>query len=264
MSSQSTLIRNMISAAETAARSLLRDFNEVEKLQVSQKSPGQFVSKADTRAEEILFDQLVYPYPDYGFLMEESGAQNAGKSEYTFIIDPLDGTTNFLYGLPHWCISIALQKNDETVAAVVYDPLRQDMFTAEKGQGAFMNRYRLQVSGRQDKKMFFIAAGVVPGTKNAEHTRTLIADLYKHYQSTRIMGSAVLNLCSVARGTFDAYFSSGLKPWDMAAGELIVREAKGLVTDMSGGDQHLINGDILAGSGAAYKDVLKYLKTSAS
>lgn len=215
----------MIKAAEKAARSLVRDFGEVEKLQISVKGPGDFVSKADKRSEEIIIDSLQYDRPEWGILAEESGAQAGSDPRYRFIIDPLDGTTNFLHGLPHWCVTIALEKDGEVIAGVTYDPIRQEMFRAEKGTGAFCNRARLKVGGKKVLKDTLLCfTSVSFGSEHIEKLKSAGA-------LTRVTGSAALDLAYVAAGRFD--LATGRKPahWDVAAGHILVREAKGLVTN---------------------------------
>ena len=234
----------MHSAANKAAKRLLRDFMEVENLQVSVKGPGDFVSQADLRAEATLREELEKARPGYAFLMEESGASGSDKWSWRWIIDPLDGTTNFLHGIPHWSISIALEKrlpdgSSEIVAAVVYSPVNGELFWAEKGVGAYMNDKRLRVSARRDMRDALFATGIPFAATSAGNrlafARTL-GTLMPATAGVRRFGSAALDLAWVAAGRYDGYWEMGIKPWDIAAGMLIVREAGGYATDGEGKD----------------------------
>jgi len=232
----------MQNAAQKAAKRLLRDFNEVEQLQVSVKGPSDFVSQADLRAESILREELEKARPGYAFLMEESGASGSDNWTWRWVVDPLDGTTNFLHGIPHWAISISLQRRlaDGTIelsAGVVYSPAVDEMFWAEKGGGAFLNERRLRVSARRELKDAVFATGipfaaVLPRNRLA-FARTLGA-LMPLTAGIRRFGSAALDLAWVAAGRYDGYWELGLSAWDIAAGALIVREAGGTVTAPDG------------------------------
>lgn len=233
MASPSPIMTIMQRASERAAKSLLRDFNEVENLQVSTKGPGDFVSAADRRAEDILFEDLSKARPDYAFLMEESGEKGNKASDFRWVIDPLDGTTNFLHGLPHWAISIGLEHKGELVAALIHDPVKDEIFHAEKGLGAFMRRRRLRVSSRSDLMLATVATGA-PRRVQAQ------MDLFfREYRAVahaapgiRRFGAAALDLAYVAAGRYEAFWERDLKPWDIAAGLLIVKEAGGFVGDI--------------------------------
>lgn len=220
----------MVKAAEKASKSLLRDFGEVEQLQVSKKGPADFVSAADKRAEQIIFEELKYARPDYSFLMEESGKIEGKDKDNIFIIDPLDGTMNFLNGIPHWCISIGLSRNGEIVAGLVYDPVKDEMFMAEKGQGAFMRNKRLRVSGNAKTEGAAVAGGS-PIKAHSFHGAFMkeLENLLSYNLLFRRMGAAALDLAYVAAGRFDAYWERGTQPWDVAAGVLLVKEAGGTV-----------------------------------
>jgi myo-inositol-1(or 4)-monophosphatase len=230
MPSLSPILSIMTRAAEKASKSLLRDFGEVEQLQVSLKGPGDFVSAADRRSEETLYAELAKARPDYGFLMEESGAKGAKDAEYRFIIDPLDGTSNFLHGIPHWAISIGLEKGGDLVAGVVYDPVKNEMFYAEKGGGAFMNDRRIRVSGRKtpDKAMCGMSA-YLPGQPDYDSFQVLAKSIHTNCYRYRVTGSMALDLSYVACGRFDAHVQSTYSWWDAAAGVLIVKEAGGTI-----------------------------------
>lgn len=234
----------MHSAANKAAKRLLRDFMEVENLQVSVKGPGDFVTQADMRAEQTLREELEKARPGYGFLMEESGASGSEKWAWRWVVDPLDGTTNFLHGIPHWAISIALEKrladgSSEINAAAIFCPVNGEMFWAEKGIGAYMNDKRLRVSGRRELNTALFATGIPFAATSASNrlafARTLGA-LMPSTAGVRRFGSAALDLAWVAAGRYDGYWEMGIKPWDIAAGMLIVREAGGYATDGDGKD----------------------------
>ena len=246
----------MIEAAEKAGRTLVRDFGEVENLQISKKGPGNFVSAADHKAEKTIKDVLQKARPEYDLLMEESGLTKGTDRKTRWIVDPLDGTTNFLHGIPHWAISIALEKDGETVAGVVYDPIKDEMFWAEKGMGACVNNKRLQVAARSSLK-----DSVVSSYANDPGTLKVMASGYEG-MSVRMMGSASLGLAYVAAGRFDAYWETGLQPWDTAAGSLLVKEARGVVTDLSGGKDFVYGKTILAGNNSLHTDLLKMLKVA--
>jgi myo-inositol-1(or 4)-monophosphatase len=234
----------MQNAAQKASKRLLRDFNEVEQLQVSVKGPSDFVSQADLRAEATLREELTKARPGYAFLMEESGASGSENWTWRFVVDPLDGTTNFLHGIPHWAISMALQRRlpDGTVelaAGMIYSPAADEMFWAEKGGGAFLNERRLRVSARRELKDALFATGIpfaaVSDRRRLAFARTL-GTLMPATAGIRRFGSAALDLAWVAAGRYDGYWELGLKPWDVAAGALIVREAGGFVTDPAGAE----------------------------
>jgi myo-inositol-1(or 4)-monophosphatase len=242
----------MHAAAQKAAKRLLRDFNEVENLQVSVKGPGDFVSQADLRAEQSLREDLEKARPGYGFLMEESGASGSEKWAWRWVVDPLDGTTNFLHGIPHWAISIALERRlpdggAELAAAVVYSPVNNEMFWAEKGVGAYVNDKRLRVSARRELKDAVFATGIpfaaTSGPNRLAFARTL-STLMPQVAGIRRFGSAALDLAWTAAGRYDGYWEVGIHPWDIAAGMLIVREAGGYATDAEGKDS--IEGAVVA------------------
>jgi myo-inositol-1(or 4)-monophosphatase len=243
----------MANAAHKAARRLLRDFNEVEQLQVSVKGPSDFVSQADLRAEATLREELNKARPGYAFLMEESGASGSENWAWRWVVDPLDGTTNFLHGIPHWAISIGLERRlpdggSEVAAGLVYAPPVDEMFWAEKGGGAFVNERRLRVSARREIKDAVLATGIpfaaVSAARRRAFTRT-VDTLMPQVAGIRRFGSAALDLAWVAAGRYDGYWELGLKPWDMMAGLVIVREAGGYATDPAGGDPRP-SGDMVA------------------
>ncbi len=232
----------MQNAAQKAARRLLRDFNEVENLQVSIKGPSDFVSQADLRAEATIREELGKARPGYSFLMEESGASGSENWAWRWIVDPLDGTTNFLHGVPHWCISIALERRlpdggGEIVSGMIYNPVVDEMFWAERGAGAYLNEKRLRVSARREFKDALFATGIpfaaVSAARRLAFARTL-GVLMPQVAGIRRFGAAALDLAWVAAGRYDGFWELGLKPWDMAAGLVIVREAGGFMTDAAG------------------------------
>ncbi len=247
MAVRSPIINVMANAALKAARGLIRDFGEVEQLQVSVKGPGEFVSTADLRAERTLKAELLRARPGYGLLFEEGGATDGTDPHHRWIVDPLDGTTNFLHGIPHFAISIALERDGEIIAGAVYEPTRDEMFWAEKGAGAYLNDRRLRVSARRQLGEAVIGTGL-PFRGRGDHP-SYIATLSRVMAATsgvRRLGAAALDLAYVAAGRFDGFWEFGLFPWDIAAGLLLVREAGGFVSDCSGGQTMMSTGEVLA------------------
>lgn len=249
----------MMAAAHKAAKRLLRDFNEVEQLQVSVKGPSDFVSQADLRAEATLRQELEKARPGYAFLMEESGASGGSRWSWRWIVDPLDGTTNFLHGIPHWAISIGLERRlaeggSELAAGVVYNPAANEMFWAEKGGGAYLNERRLRVSARREMAEALFATGIpfaaVAPERRLPFARTL-GLLMPRVAGIRRFGAAALDLAWVAAGRYDGYWELGLHPWDLAAGLVLVREAGGFVTTAAGGDP-LVSGEVVAANPALH------------
>ncbi|MCX8667130.1 inositol monophosphatase [Acetobacteraceae bacterium B3987] len=242
----------MQNTAQKAARSLLRDFAEVEQLQVSIKGPGDFVSQADMRAEKTIREELARARPGYAFLMEESGASGGDNWTWRWIVDPLDGTSNFLHGIPLWAISIALQRRHpngdvELVAAVVYNPASHEMFWAEKGVGAFLNDRRIRVSARRKLSESMFATGIPFAKVPAKHRLPfgrVLSSLMPKVAGIRRCGSAALDLAWLAAGRYEGYWELGLKPWDCAAGLLLVREAGGHATDDQGRDLGDLDDDV--------------------
>jgi myo-inositol-1(or 4)-monophosphatase len=236
----------MLKAARKAGRTLVKDFKEVENLQVSTKGAGDFVSRADIAAEKILKTELMNARPSYGWLAEEGGEEPGKDPTRRWIVDPLDGTTNFLHGLPHWAVSIALEHKGEIVAGVIYDPAKDEAFFAEKGAGAWMNDSRLRVSGRHKMSEAIFATGLPFGGR-ADLPETLqdLARLLPTCAGVRRWGAAALDMAYVAAGRYDGFWERRLSPWDLAAGVIIVREAGGLVDPLTRGENIVESGDVI-------------------
>lgn len=247
MNAGSPNLNVMIKAARRASRGLVRDFGEVEHLQVSMKGAGDFVSKADFKSEEVIRDVLMEARPAYGFLAEESDELKSEDGMHRWIVDPLDGTTNFLHGLPHWAVSIALERKGELIAAVIYDPIKDELFSAEKGGGAWMNDRRMRVSGRREFIEMIFATGVpFAGSKDLPHVLKEFAALLPRCAGVRRFGAAALDLAYVAAGRYDGYWERGIKPWDVAAGILLVKEAGGLVGPLGDALDPVMDGALIA------------------
>ncbi len=253
----SALMNVMVGAARKAGRSLARDFGEVEQLQVSLKGPGNFVSAADHRAEQIIFEELSRAREGYGFLMEERGAVEGADKTHRWIVDPLDGTTNFLHGIPIFNISIGLEREGQIVAGVVYNPAMDELYTAEKGKGAFLNDRRLRVSGRKNLIDCVMSTGTPTMTAQV-HDQFLseVRSVMNQVASFRRFGAAALDLCYVASGRLDGFWERNLHPWDMAAGLLMIREAGGFVTDIHGGNDMFGTNSIVAANAHMHKSLL--------
>jgi len=246
----------MVAAAQKAGRKLVRDFGEVEQLQVSRKGPADFVSTADKKAEKIVHDELSKARPNFGFLMEESGEVPGSDISNRWIIDPLDGTTNFLHGIPHFAVSIALERDNDIFAGVIHEPVTDQTFWAEKGKGAFLNSRRLRVSGRRDMAEALFATGIpFKGTPNHDRFQKELASVMEISAGIRRFGAASLDLAWVAAGRFEGFWETGLQPWDMAAGIVIVREAGGFVTDISGRRNMLSTGGIVAANDSLHGEL---------
>ena len=257
----SALLNVMIAAARKTARALKRDFGELEKLQVSLKGPANFVTSADRRAEETLFQELSKARPGYGFLGEEGGARAGADTSHRWIVDPLDGTTNFLHGIPQFAIAIALEREGAVIAGLVYNPASEEMFIAEKGKGAFMNEQRIRVAGRKRLADAVIACGLPHiGRGDLVLARRETGAMQEQVAGLRRFGAAALDLAWVAAGRLDGYWERDIKPWDMAAGFILVREAGGYISDCDGGDDMFAKGHVIAGNEAIQKELLAVLK----
>jgi myo-inositol-1(or 4)-monophosphatase len=257
----SALMNVMIGAARKAAGSLARDFGEVAQLQVSVKGPANFVSAADHRAEQVLFRELSKARPGYGFLMEEGGAIEGADKSHRWIVDPLDGTTNFLHSIPLFSISIGLERDGQLVAGLILSPILDELFTAEKGKGAFLNDRRVRVAARQAMGDAVVATGI-PHRGRAGHARFLreAEAVMREAAGLRRTGSASTDLAWTAAGRFDGYWERNIAPWDMAAGIVIMREAGGFVTDLEGTGRMLETGGVVAGNAAIHKGLLGILQ----
>jgi myo-inositol-1(or 4)-monophosphatase len=257
----SALLNVMVAAARKAARSLKRDFGEVEKLQVSLKGPANFVSSADHRAEETLRAELAKARPGYGFLGEEGGRQEGADKTHCWIVDPLDGTTNFLHGIPHFAISIALEREGTIVAGIIYNPLNEELFVAERGKGAFLNDHRLRVAARKRLSEAVFACGLPHlGRGDLAQFRNEFAVVQEKVAGLRRFGAATLDLGWVAAGRLDAYWERNLSPWDIAAGLIIVREAGGIASDLDGDDDMFAKREIIAGNETMQRELLALIR----
>ncbi|MGB3611813.1 MULTISPECIES: inositol monophosphatase family protein [unclassified Aminobacter] len=261
---RSAIINVMVQAAMKAGKSLARDFGEVQNLQVSLKGPGDYVSQADRRAEEIIYSELSRARPGYSFLMEERGTVAGDDDQHRWIVDPLDGTTNFLHGIPIFAISIALERQGQIVAGVIYNPAMDELYTAERGGGAFMNDRRLRVAARAKLSDAVITTGI-PHLGRGHHGVALIElkNIMGEAAGIRRFGAASLDLAYVAAGRVDGYWERWLSPWDIAAGILMVREAGGFSSDISGGQNMLEDGTIVAANEPIHRQLLQQLAKKA-
>ena len=252
----------MTGAAQKAARSMKRDFGEIEQLQVSQKGPSDFVSAADLKAEKVIRLELAKARPRFGFLLEEGGEIAGEDGHHRWIIDPIDGTTNFLHGIPHFAISIGLEMDGDIIAGLVFNPITDEMYYAEKGKGAFLNDKRLRVSARTKLSDCVVATGIPfhgrPGHKPFLGQLERVMDAVA---GVRRMGTASLDLAYVAAGRYDGFWETGLQPWDMAAGVILVREAGGFITELNGGKNALGSGNVLAANPKIHKHLFDLLAT---
>ncbi|MGL4323215.1 MAG: inositol monophosphatase family protein [Beijerinckiaceae bacterium] len=261
---RSPLMTVMLDAVQKASRSLKRDFGEIENLQVSMKGPGDFVSAADKKAEKILYEALAKARPGYGFVMEESGVVAGSDQSHRWHIDPLDGTQNFLHAIPHSCISVALEREGTIIAGVVYDFVKDEMFIAERGQGAYLNNRRIRVSARRSPPESLVACGIphIGRGHHAEFQRELAGAMGK-FANVRRFGAAALDLAYVACGRVDGFWERGLNSWDIMAGALLVREAGGFISDMQGRDFTVETRDVCAGNEAIHRALVQVLKAAA-
>ena len=256
----SALMNVMVKAARRAGRSLKRDLGEVENLQVSMKGPANFVSLADKRAEEMLYTDLNKARPGYGFLGEEGGNREGTDKTHTWVVDPLDGTTNFLHGIPQFAVSIGLLREGVPIAGLIYNPANDELYMAEKGSGAFLNDTRLRVAGRKQLNECVIACGLPHiGRGDHELSRREMAALQPKVAGLRRFGAASLDLAFVAAGRLDGYWERNLQPWDIAAGIVLIKEAGGTVGDIHGGDV-LKTGNVVCGNEFVNGELTKILK----
>jgi len=258
---RSALLNVMIKAARKASRTLKRDFGEIEHLQTSLKGPANFVTAADRHAEEILREELEHARPGYGFLGEEGGAREGSDKTHRWIVDPLDGTLNFLHGIPHFAISIGLEREGTMVAGVVYNPANDELFTAERGKGAFLNDQRLRVAARKRLGDAVVACALPhPSRGDVELARSEHIVMQERVAGLRRFGAAALDLAWLAAGRFDGYWERNLSPWDVAAGLILVREAGGYVTDPEGGEAPFLTGDVVAGNETMHRELMRLLE----
>ncbi|MGI2853561.1 inositol-1-monophosphatase [Shewanella algae] len=247
-----------VRAARAAGQTIMRAYTELDRIEVDAKGVNDFVTSVDKEAEAAIIYQIRKSYPDHSIVGEENGENRGTNKDYLWIVDPLDGTNNFVKGLPHFAVSIALQYKGKTEVAVVYDPVRDELFSAVRGKGAKLNDFRIRVNNVNDLNSSLVATGFP--FKARQHTETymkLFTETFSVCADLRRAGSAALDLAYVAAGRVDAFFELGLKPWDIAAGDLIVREAGGTVTDFSGGHNYLLSGHIVAGAPKATSLLVK-------
>jgi myo-inositol-1(or 4)-monophosphatase len=261
MKLSSANINVMVKACRKAAKTIIRDFGEIENLQVSLKGPGDFVTASDRKVETILINELQKARPDYSILSEELGEINKDES-YRWIIDPIDGTANFLHGIPHFAISIALEHKKEIICGIVYDPIKDEMFTAEKGNGSYLNNQRMRVSSRSRLKDCIIFTG---GPKYDSKDRDLSINEYNNFSSDvlipiRKLGSAALDMAYVAAGRCDGFWQRNLNYWDIAAGIILVKESGGFVTDFDGENKYVQNRTILVTNSKINNEMIEILK----
>ncbi|MBC8128708.1 MAG: inositol monophosphatase [Rhizobiaceae bacterium] len=258
---RSPLLNVMTQTALKAGRSLTRDFGEVQNLQVSMKGPADFVSNADRKAEEIVFQELSRVRPDWGFLMEERGAIEGKDTQHRWIVDPLDGTTNFLHGIPIFAVSIGLERDGEVVAGVVFNPAMDELYSAEKGGGAFLNDRRLRVAARQKLPEALFGTGA-PFLGRGDHARFLyeFRQVMSETAGVRRLGAASLDLAYVAAGRLDGFWERDLQPWDTAAAAVIIREAGGFISGIDGSKFDHLQGDVACGNEAMHKALLGQLQ----
>jgi len=263
MKLSSANINVMVKACRKAAKNIIRDFGEIEKLQVSLKGPGDFVTASDIKAEKILIEELQKARPRFSILSEEIG-QITNDEEFKWIIDPIDGTANFLHGIPHFAISLGLEHKKEIICGIIFDPIKDEMFLAEKGNGSYLNNQRLRVSSRSKLKDCLIITGG-PTFKSKDKDRQLSLNEYYKFSSRvmipiRKMGSASLDMAYVAAGRCDGYWQRNLNYWDIAAGVVLVKEAGGFVTDFKGNNEYIENKTILVTNSNINEEMIEVLK----
>jgi myo-inositol-1(or 4)-monophosphatase len=251
----------MVKAARRAGRSLKRDLGEIENLQVSLKGPANFVSLADKRAEEMLYEDLTKARPGYGFIGEEGGVREGADKTHTWIVDPLDGTTNFLHGIPQFAISIGLRREDTVIAGLIYNPANDELYIAERGKGAFLNDQRLRVAGRRRLDDCVVACGL-PHIGRGDHdlSRREMTEIQKRVAGLRRFGAASLDMAFVAAGRLDGYWERNLQAWDMAAGAILIKEAGGVVSCVDGESDPLKTGNLICGNEYIHAELVKILR----
>lgn len=258
---RSALMNIMVNAALKAGKGLIRDFGEVENLQVSRKGPADFVTVADKRSEKIVMDELMKARPTYSFLMEEGGEIKGTDGMHRWIIDPVDGTTNFMHAVPLFAVAIALERNGEVVASVIYNPVMDELYTAEKGNGAWLNNRRLRVASRRHLADALVSTGINSQGRALDTLQLRqLGHITPAVVGIRRTGSISVDLAWLAAGRFDGVWEAGLKPWDVAPGLLLVREAGGFVTDFAGGNDSVTKGEIVAGNEHVQAELLKSIQ----
>lgn len=259
---RSALLTIMVNAAFKAGRCLIRDFGEVENLQVSRKGPADFVSVADKRAEKVIMDELMKARPTYSLLMEEGGEIKGTDGMHRWIIDPIDGTTNFLHAIPLFAVAIALERNGEIVASVIYNPVMDELFTAEKGNGVWFNNRRLRIASRKHMADALLVTGINSQGRESDALQLRqLAYITPAAAGIRRSGSISIDLAWLAAGRFDGVWEAGLKPWDVAPGLLMVKEAGGFITDYSGGNDAITKGEVVAGNEHIHPALLKAIQS---
>ncbi len=258
------MLRVASAAARKASDIIIRSFRDVDLIKVEKKTPTDFVTAVDRAVEQVLVNELKQRFPDHRFICEESGEFGNAESDVEWIIDPLDGTTNFIRGIPQFAISIGCRVKGRLEHGLVLDPIRDDEFTASRGQGAQLNGRKLRVSDRKSLEGALLSTGIPFGGATTEHTQAYLdctRDLLaNHTSGIRRFGSAALDLCWLAAGRYDGFYEMGLKPWDMAAGVLLVREAGGLVCDLNGGDKYMDTGNIMCATPKVFKEMLPIVR----
>jgi myo-inositol-1(or 4)-monophosphatase len=261
----SATINVMVKAARRAGRSLKRDLGEIEHLQVSMKGPANFVSLADKRAEEMLYQDLAKARPGFGFIGEEGGTREGSDKTHTWIVDPLDGTTNFLHGIPQFAISIGLAREGTVIAGVIYNPANDELYIAERGKGAFLNDQRLRVAGRRKLNECVVACGLPHiGRGDHEEFRREMAAIQDQVAGLRRFGAAALDLAFVAAGRLDGYWERNLQPWDIAAGQIMIREAGGIISDIDTSGEALQTCNVVCGNEHVHSELVKILRKAAA
>ncbi len=257
----SALLNVMINAAQKASRKLRRDFNELENLQVSIKGPADFVTSADIRTQKIIIDELIKAKPDWSFVAEEDNNIISKSTNNRFIIDPIDGTTNFLHGNPNFAISIAAEIDNRLEAGIIYSPITDELFLADRGKGAYLNDRRLRVAKRNKLSESVIVTGI-PHIGRGDQSKFIkeIEELMPKVAGIRRSGSAALDLAWVAAGRYDGFWETGLSIWDIAAGIIIIRESGGIVTGIDGSEEDLYNGNLVAGNEIIHNSLIEKIK----